>query len=94
MNQPTIKQQRRALFLTGFLQVLLVAVNTYQIAHNHYVGAVIVGFGISWCWTANVKRVAFGNKTDRFIYAAGAAVGTISGLLLTKIVYEWLGLLG
>jgi hypothetical protein len=92
MNQPNIRKQRRNLFCTGFLQVLLVAINTYQISHGKYIGSIIVGFGISWVWTSNVKRIAFGNNVDRFIYASGAAIGTAAGFLTTKIIYEWLHL--
>lgn len=78
---------RTLLFTTGFVQVLLVALNTWQIANDHLVGAVIVGFLISLTWTFNVKRIAFGTHADRFIYAGGAALGTLSGLLLAKAIY-------
>jgi hypothetical protein len=88
--QPLTRKQKWTLFFTGFLQVLLIAINTYQIANSKYIGAVIVGFGISWLWTSNVKKVAFGNNKDRLIYACGASLGTVTGLLTSKIIYEWL----
>ena len=78
---------RFILFAAGFVQVLLVALNTWQIAHNHIVGAVIVGFLISLTWSFNVKQIAFGSRMDRVIYAGGAALGTLSGVLLAKVIY-------
>lgn len=77
-----------SLFLTAYLQVLLVAVNTWQIANQKYVGAVIVGFLISLAWTFNVRRAAFATWQERIVYCTGAALGTISGLCLTQIVYR------
>lgn len=84
---PTTKD-RLKLFSAGFIQVVLVAINTYQIAHEKYVGATIVGFGISLFWSYNVKKVAFGTFTDRIIYASGAAFGSLTGLIISKLIYQ------
>jgi hypothetical protein len=81
-----------SLFLSAGLQVLLVAVNTYQLAHKKWVGCVIVGFLISFIWTFNVKKISIGSLRDRIFYAAGAATGTLAGLLLSIYVYEILKL--
>jgi hypothetical protein len=71
------------LFLTGFVQVLFVAMNTYFITKLYYYGIFICGFAISLIWTYNVKRVVFGTNLDRFYYAAGAALGSLAGVLLS-----------
>jgi hypothetical protein len=73
---------RIALFLTGFLQVTLVAMNTWFISHKQVVPMVVTGFGISFVWTLNVKKVAFGDWWDRVIYASGAMTGTLTGYLI------------
>lgn len=86
------KQEELLLFFTGMVQVLLVALNTYQLAHKKWVGCFIIGFLISFIWTFNVKRVAFGKFWERIIYASGAAVGTILGLFLSILFYETLKL--
>lgn len=75
------------LFATGWVQVFLVAINTWQIAHEHYLGALFVGFGISLAWSFNVQRVAFGRWAERLFYAAGAAIGTVSGLWTMSVIY-------
>ena len=82
------KQDEIKLFLSGVLQVLLVAANTYQIAHKKWIGCFIVGFLISFVWSFNVKRIAFGKTWERVIYASGAAVGTVLGLALSTYIYE------
>lgn len=80
-------KEKSKLFGTGFLQVVLVAINTYQISHELYVGAFIVGFGISFVWSFNVKRIAFGTFNDRVVYALGAGLGSLLGLVFSKMIY-------
>lgn len=74
------------LFITGFLQVFFVALNTWLITQQNYIGVVIVSFLISFIWSFNVKKVAFGSMTDRVIYSLGAAIGGLSGLLIGGLV--------
>ncbi len=71
------------LFVTGFLQVFFVAVNTYFIASKNIYGTLIAGFIISLIWSFNVKKMAFGSVLDRFVYAFGAAVGSACGLIVS-----------
>lgn len=42
----------------------------------------LTGFLISFIWSFNVKKVAFGSMLDRIIYSIGASIGGISGLLI------------
>ena len=74
------------LFFTGFLQVFFVACSTYMISREYYTGVFVVGFVISWLWTGNVKKVAFGGAWDRVTYASGAALGSVSGLLFSVVI--------
>jgi hypothetical protein len=74
------------LFLTGFVQVYFVAVNTYFIAKEMYIGVFIASFVISLVWSFNVRKIAFGTLSHRLMYALGAAVGSIAGLLSAGII--------
>lgn len=74
------------LVLTGFSQVFFITVNTYMIAHEIYVGVAVCGFLISWIWSYNVKRVAFGSRWDRILYSAGATIGGLTGLWLATLL--------
>lgn len=82
------------LFVTGLMQVVLVCLNTYQIAVYSksnstllLLGIVVVGFLISLIWTFNVKKVAFGGFKDRICYASGAATGSLVGVIVGSIIY-------
>jgi len=76
-----------SLFAAGYVQVLLIAINTWQIAHSYFIGAFIVALLISLVWTYNVKRISLSSMTDRFLYSFGAAFGTLSGMGIVKVLY-------
>lgn len=76
------------LFSTAVLQICLTAINMYQVSHQKWLGALFVGFGISWLWTRNVNKVAFGVLRNRIVYASGAAVGTVIGMAISYMIYS------
>jgi hypothetical protein len=80
------ENQRFSLFITGFIQVYFVAVNTYFIANEMYLGVLIASFMISLIWSFNVKKVAFGSTNDRLIYAIGASLGSLIGLWSSSFI--------
>ena len=75
-------------FLYSWLQVTLIATNTYQVAKQEWVGAIIVGFLISFVWTINVGRVVFACSWIRLVYSVGAMTATGTGILITHIIYQ------
>lgn len=77
-----------ATFTYAWLQVSLIAINTWQIANGKLIGALIVGFLISLAWTFNVKRAAFATWPTRLIYCAGASIGTGTGILISHLIYK------
>lgn len=79
-----INRGRVQLYLTAFLQVMFVAANTVFIAKALVTEMLITSFCLSFVWTLNIKKVAFGNWIDRVIYAAGACTGTGVGFLLAN----------
>jgi hypothetical protein len=74
------------LFTTGFLQVFFVVINTYFISKGYLLGIIICGFIISFIWSHNVKKIAFGSEYDRFIYSLGAMSGSLTAYFLGKII--------
>jgi len=77
---------RSRLFLTAYLQVFLVSANTYFISHLAWLGIAVCGFGISYLWTLNVKKISASTTLERIIYATGAMLGGLSGVLISKII--------
>lgn len=74
------------LFITGFLQVFFVSINTYFIANLYYIGIAFVAFAISFIWSFNIKKVAFGTNKDRVIYSLGATIGSLFGTYLSQLI--------
>lgn len=75
-----------SLFITGFIQVFFIAVNTYFLSKGIYIGVAFASFMISLVWSLNVKKVAFGTWTDRIVYALGAMSGSLTGLFISQIM--------
>ncbi|MBM9546110.1 hypothetical protein JWG40_03730 [Leptospira sp. 201903074] len=74
------------LFLTGFLQVLFVCANTYMISKQKYMWVLVFGFLISFIWSWNVRKIAFGNIFDRIKYSIGSAAGGGVGLFVSVLI--------
>lgn len=85
-----MKRNLIELFITGFLQVMFIAMNTVFISKAILIPMVITGFIISIIWTLNVKKVAFGEWLDRIVYALGASVGTAIGFLVANYIKDML----
>ena len=71
---------------TGFAQVFLVAANTYFISRTTWVGIGVCGFGISYLWTINVRKVSIGTKSEQIVYATGAMFGGLCGVCFAKFI--------
>jgi hypothetical protein len=80
----------RKIFLTSFLQIGLVAINTFLITKLIWVGIFIVSFLISWLWALNVSKISVSTKEAKLVYAFGAGCGAISGLLLLNLILKTL----
>lgn len=76
------------LFLTGFLQVFFVAINTYFISKRFFVGIGIAAFMISFTWSFNIKKIAFGTMKDRLFYSFGACIGCLIGVVLSSYILK------
>lgn len=75
-----LSRQRLRLLVTAFIQVYFVSVNTVFLSRAMYGGVVVAAFAVSFLWTFNVQRVAFGTLTDRVVYSTGAMMGSVTGL--------------
>jgi hypothetical protein len=65
----------------GFVIVILTATNVYQIAHEHYAGAFVVGTLISVVWFTNAKSAGHSEvPCAKWWYGIGAGLGTIAGM--------------
>ncbi len=74
------------IFATGFAQVFLVSANIYFISRTTWLGIAVCGFGISYLWTINVRRITIGTKTGQIIYSAGAMMGGLAGVVMAQLI--------
>jgi len=81
-------KEKIKLFSTAFIQVFLISANTYFISKSFYIGIAFAGFGISWFWTGNVKKVSLGKWKERLIYSLGATAGGLFGVLVSKTIFK------
>lgn len=86
MNRPQL-----GLAWNACLQVTCVSANVMAISRGQWVAAFITSAALSWLWTSNVKKVAFGSGADRAYYATGAGIGCVAGMLLTTLLSMVLG---
>lgn len=81
-----MKGYARLLF-RGWLIVSLTAWNIRHIAALDYTMAMIGGFGISFVWFGNSRTAAHSDLPwAREVYAGGAALGTLTGMLLSELL--------
>jgi len=73
-------------FLTSFMQVGCVAINTYFITQLNWIGIFIASFTISLLWAFNVSKISVSTTNQKLTYALGAGCGAIVGLVLVKLV--------
>lgn len=74
------------LFITAFIQVFLVSMNAYFISRLYWIGIAFAGFGISFFWSINVKKIAFSGVRERLIYCFGATIGGLIGVYLGSLI--------
>jgi hypothetical protein len=74
------------IFISGFLQVYFIAINTIFLATSQYIGVFFIAFAISMIWCFNVSKVSVSKISDKIIYSLGASVGSLLGLLTTKFI--------
>lgn len=74
------------LFLQAYVQVALVAANTYFISHKTTWGIAVASFLISYIWTHNVKRIAVSTEYLRIVYSTGACLGGLTGYFIASLL--------
>ncbi len=76
-------------FLTGFLYIFFLAINTRFLSNANFQGAFICSILIGYLWTGNVKRVSISTQSERILYCIGSGFGSIVGLWATIYCEVW-----
>ena len=78
-----------AIALRGFWIVFLTATNVVQVSHEHYLGALVGGFLISWTWWSNAYRASLPLRGSALAYGLGAGAGTLCGMKFSYMLLAW-----
>lgn len=76
------------IFLTSFIQIGFVAINTLLIARGLFLGVFVVSFMISLLWCYNVGKISVSTLNQKLTYAFGAGCGAVTGLLIIKFILK------
>lgn len=74
------------IFLTSFMQIGLVAINTILLAKGYVLGIFMASFSISLLWCYNVTKISVGSFKQKIVYSFGAGFGAITGYYFLKII--------
>lgn len=74
-------------FLASFLQIGLVAINTFFVTKLNFHAVFIVSCCISLLWALNVSRVAISTFSQKIVYALGAGFGAVTGLFIISKLF-------
>lgn len=74
-------------FVSAFLQIFFIAVQTKNIAESAYVLAFLTSLGISLTWIVNANSVVKRGWKERIAYACGSATGVVAGIFLYDKVF-------
>lgn len=74
------------IFLTSYLQIGLVAINTLLIAKGYVLGIFLASFTISMLWSYNVSKIALSEFKSKLVYSFGAGFGATSGYYLISLI--------
>ena len=74
-------------FISAFLQVFFIGIQTKNIAFSNYTMAFMTSIGISATWMFNANSVVKRGRPEKIAYMFGSASGVVSAIFL----YDALG---
>lgn len=74
------------IFSFAYIQILLIAVNTINVASGKVFLAMITSLLIGVAWCVGVSGVANGKIEDKIAYCIGGALGCGSGIIVSKFL--------
>lgn len=72
------------IFTFAYIQILLIATNTINVANGKLVEAMVTSLLIGAAWCVGVTGVARGEMKEKIAYCIGGSLGCGSGILLSE----------
>ena len=73
-------------FIVAYIQILLIAVNTINVAYGKLVPAMITSLLIGVAWCVGVTGVAHGKLKEKIAYCIGGSLGCGSGIIFSNFL--------
>jgi hypothetical protein len=74
------------IFTFAYIQILLIATNTINVANGKLVEAMITSLLIGVAWCVGVTGVAHGNLKQKIAYCVGGSLGCGSGIVVSSFL--------
>lgn len=74
------------IFIFAYIQILLIATNTINVANGKLVPAMITSLLIGVAWCVGVTGVAHGKLKEKIAYCVGGALGCGSGIIVSDFL--------
>lgn len=74
------------IFIFAYIQILLIAVNTINVANGKLVPAMITSLLIGVAWCVGVTGVAHGKLKEKIAYCIGGSLGCGSGIVVGDLL--------
>lgn len=73
-------------FISAFIQVFLIAIQTKNIADSNYALAFFTSVGISASWIFNANSVVKKGRAEKIAYGAGSAIGVVAAIATYNLI--------
>ena len=73
-------------FIVAYIQILLIATNTINVANGKLVPAMITSLLIGVAWCVGVTGVAHGKLKEKIAYCIGGSLGCGSGIVVGDLL--------
>lgn len=74
------------IFIFAYIQILLIAINTINVANGKLLEAMVTSLLIGIAWCIGVAGVANGNLKQKLAYCVGGSLGCGSGIIISNYI--------
>jgi hypothetical protein len=74
------------IFIFAYIQILLIATNTINVANGRLLEAMITSLLIGIAWCIGVTGVANGTMKQKLAYCVGGSLGCGSGIIVSSYI--------
>jgi hypothetical protein len=69
---------------------MLVSAQIWQVARGNITEIFVLGVALNLVWAWNVSRIAFTGWIGHFVYAVGAALGSVAGVYVSRLLSSYI----